>query len=396
MSNNPLLDSGSSSSKTPGLKPPLAAALASLEVQLDQELARYRRTRIGSRIPNQPRLYSSITNQSQDVNDMGAIDSNTQLSTIAPVLANRLATPGSSASKSPEVSVSKVETEAELTGQQTAKTEAIDTTDVNSSKIVPAVPKNGNLDKSSNVNENGKPPDDYLESSEALLRSLTEDQSTASAPKQSKNNDFLLSPVGIGLMLLLIVGSLALGYGFSNPKNLPQFNLAKLFKPSSPIGENTQTIGSNTKTVSQPEITPLAKYPNLATQEFPEVKDLNDVVGLTPKAKLTPTAKPKPAAIPNTSRTTTIVPPPTAPKPPKPTTPKPTTEIKPSADGFYRVVAENQNDQMLAKAKQIVPDAYLSKDKKYIYLGAIKNKDKAQQLVKQLQAKGIQARIGKP
>jgi len=38
---------GTQSSKTPGLKPQLAAALACLEVQLDQELARYRRTRTG-------------------------------------------------------------------------------------------------------------------------------------------------------------------------------------------------------------------------------------------------------------------------------------------------------------------------------------------------------------
>ncbi len=391
MNNNPLVNSANSSAKTSGLKPALATVLGSLEVQLDQELARYRRTRIGSRVPNQPRLQNIITNQPQDVTDTKSIETDVQLPDFT--------TPPSPVAQTQE-------TEARVTEVE-ATTNTPTQTEVTSSKIVPATPKEDNLEKTADTKNNNNPPDDYLESSEALLRSLTEEQETATTQKPTQNKDFLLSPLGIGLMLLLIVGSLALGYGFSNPKSLPQFSLTKLFKRSSPSAENTQVSAGNATTVSQPEITPLNKYPNLASQEFPEVKDLNDVVSLTPKAKPTPTTPPQPPAVPNTSTsttTTTAVTPPPAPKPPVPaatTAPKPTTpppqadaEIKPSADGFYYVVADNQNPNLLAKAKQIVPDAYLSPNKKYIYLGAIQDRDKAQQLVKQLQAKGIEARIG--
>ena len=45
MNQNPLIDS----SQTPVLNPALTTALASLEVQLDQELTRYRRTRKNAR-----------------------------------------------------------------------------------------------------------------------------------------------------------------------------------------------------------------------------------------------------------------------------------------------------------------------------------------------------------
>ena len=78
MNNNPLVNSANSSAKTSGLKPALATVLASLEVQLDQELARYRRTRIGSRVPNQPRLQNIITNQPQDVTDTKSIETDVQ------------------------------------------------------------------------------------------------------------------------------------------------------------------------------------------------------------------------------------------------------------------------------------------------------------------------------
>jgi hypothetical protein len=67
MSQNPLVDSGEKSSKKTGLKPPLAAALASLEVQLDQELTRYRRTRTGYRTFSQPRVGISTSSKYQQL-----------------------------------------------------------------------------------------------------------------------------------------------------------------------------------------------------------------------------------------------------------------------------------------------------------------------------------------
>ncbi|MTJ46343.1 hypothetical protein [Dolichospermum flos-aquae] len=50
MNQNPLIDS-TKSPQTPGLNPTLTMALASLEIQLDQELTRYRRTRKNTKSP---------------------------------------------------------------------------------------------------------------------------------------------------------------------------------------------------------------------------------------------------------------------------------------------------------------------------------------------------------
>src|SRR4051794_19521900 len=78
MTQNPLNDSGSS--KTPGLKPALAAALASLEVPLDQELARYRRTRTGLVSSNQPRVVSYMSSQLQPLTAIPTTSGTTQSS----------------------------------------------------------------------------------------------------------------------------------------------------------------------------------------------------------------------------------------------------------------------------------------------------------------------------
>ncbi|MFM7370625.1 MAG: hypothetical protein ACKO2Z_23115, partial [Sphaerospermopsis kisseleviana] len=68
MSQNPTIDSGTSSAKTSGLQPALAAALGSLEVQLDQELTRYRRARNGVRQTKKVSVENYIPQPSQELN----------------------------------------------------------------------------------------------------------------------------------------------------------------------------------------------------------------------------------------------------------------------------------------------------------------------------------------
>jgi hypothetical protein len=205
-------------------------------------------------------------------------------------------------------------------------------------------------------------------------------------------------------MLLLLLASLTLGYVAFNSKSLSQFSLNGFFT------QNTRTSAENTtdnteasknvKTVAQPTLSPIPKYPNLATDEFAEVRDPNDVVSLKPKSQPTPPALANPSnlvRIPNvpppggltSTQETTLNPP----QMPSNTQQKLDTQIKPSADGFYHVITDNQSDRSFASARQIVPDAYLSADGKFIYLGAVKSKDKAQKLLQEVQAKGIQARI---
>ncbi|MBN3923374.1 hypothetical protein [Nostoc sp. NMS4] len=454
MTQNPLNDSANHlSSKTPGLKPVLAAALASLEVPLDQELARYRRTRTSLVSSNQSRVASYMSAQSQPLTAIPTISGATQSSVteiktnVPPVSVpvNYQRTPAPATAKI-DVPPASVVVNPEINpAPATAKTEELNNLNVPStsnsaktqtqlpppppnfsSSIVPAIVKNTKSENHLQSDDSPKHPDDYLESSEALLRSLAEEQ--PETKKASNSSDSLLSPLGIGSMLLLLVASLTLGYVVFNPKSLPQLNLGKLFNGnSSPAPENTEEVGSNVQSQTQPPSTSIPKYPNLATEEFPEVRNPNDVVGLKPKVQPIPPVVPNPVVPQNPANSQAPLPypntalkptnpialapvpplqslpplnlPPTSPTKTSPkaiaTSPKPDAEIKPGTDGFYHVVIDNKG-AAFAEARQVIPDAYLSLNKELIYLGAFKTKEQVKQQMKLLEARGIKARVQQP
>lgn len=396
MSQNPLGNSGALSYNPAGLKPALRSALASLEVQLDQELARYRRARTGQRTQiSQPRMLSltNLTNGDKtppsESLEMALRSSLVKANAVTPNLVEQRTHLPSTAvpeqSEDPPTQTTASDTklphgeQAAIAMSSIQKLQIQGSIAVPNTSIVPAV-----------IQEHEEPrqPDDYLESSEALLRSLTEEQKTHT---QTHHHDSLLSPLGIGSMLLLLLASLSVGYVAFNPKSLPHFSLGGFFQPNG----NT-SVGENPKTQPAQPLTPIPKYPDLAKSEFPEVKDSNDVVGLKPKAKLVPIAPPKPNALPSAQ--------PMPPLPPSTSSTfaktgaslKPDAEIQLSLDGYYHLVTDHQGNLSLATARQVIPDAYLSSDGKLIYLGAVKNKDKAKQLLHEIQAKGIKARIAQP
>lgn len=419
MSQNPRIDSDIQASKTPTLKPVLAAALASLEVQLDQELARYRRTRDSARIANPPRVISYVGSSPQAI--AAAILEQSQTPEIKPNL------PSAVTSDTLQMAAAKDEAMLEemdhLLLSSAPEVSPTPTTPPPSlptpaSSIVPTgqAPQDENLLE---TDETPTQPDDYLESSEALLRSVTDEQTPTKKP--SSANDGLLSPLGIGSMLLLLVASLTLGYVVFNPKGSTQFNISKLFSPkSSTPTTNTTGVVGNSQPQPEPVLTPIPKYPNLAAKEFPEVRDPNDVVGLDPKAQSTPVVPkpvpPQPVA-PPVQPPIELTPPqpinpiavvpspkvepitptnsPVAPNP-SPTPIELNAEVKPSVDGFYHVVIDNQNERSYASARQVIPDAYLSPDKKVIFLGAFKTQREVKQHLELLQKNGIQARVQQP
>ncbi|MBU7586234.1 MAG: hypothetical protein KAF91_25775 [Nostoc sp. TH1S01] len=414
MSQNSPIDSGIQSSTTPELKPALAAALASLEVQLDQELARYRRSRIAAKTAYQARTGNNISTQAQDTTKItGALAGKTQLpvpevkTTISPA-------PVTEVSLEKPISTAKVETT-----EQPQQTSSIDSSQTqiplpspnSTSSIVPAAAQTAQSENLMSANETPTQPDDYLESSEALLRSLNDEQQQQTKPP-SNSNDSLLSPLGIGSMLLLLMASLSLGYIVFNPKSLPQFSLDKIFNSNSATNTDqtrTQETASQPQPPAQTELTPIPKYPNLAAKEFPELKDPNDIVGLQPKTPPTAIAPVNPPVVitppavnplPDVQPVQPLNIPPIATAQPtsQPTTapPQVNTEIKPAADGFYHIVIDNEGDRTIATVRQAVPDAYLSRDKKLIYLAALKTKEQVQKRLQELQAQGIKARVQQP
>lgn len=397
MNQNPIIDSKTKSSPASDLKPELATALGSLEVHLEQELTRYRRIRNGIRQPKKVNSENHNSDQVLLVNSVNVTSAQNQPSVIK---TNTIFSEHPGLETQPDEETSHLPgsvAEDTITTFNSPTSAAVTTNSVSS--IVPTkVQKDENetiIPTNSSIH-----PDDYLESSEALLRSLQEKQLT---PEKSQNqNDSLMSPLGIGSMLLLLLASLTLGYVVFNPQTMPQWDVSKLkffnFNLSFPSkAEKSNVADVNTSPTPEPNITPIAKYPNLAAREFPEVRDPNDVIGLKPKAKPIPTPTTTPLTPMAIATPNTPVQPPALPSiTPKTTPSEANTVIKPSADGYYYLIVDNKGNDALAKAQQVVPDAYLSDGTKYIYLGALKTEAEANKRLQELKAKGIKARVRQP
>ncbi|MEM7726502.1 MAG: hypothetical protein AAF208_09035 [Cyanobacteria bacterium P01_A01_bin.45] len=458
MSQNLRANSGKQASRKPGINPKLAASLASLEVQLEQELTRYRRSRIVNRRPhNVPTVVASTENSpgvnSSGVNSSGVNLLKNQVANLAQIKASE-----ANLQENLALNASIQDTEKQDTRKQDTNTKFITTklsvppppppvesipsdsisahtaqtrrvepqeipdhyqTDENqgdtqrvedipqditqdttqdipqsdSSSIIPAV---ANLQESENQNTvsgiSKQAPNDYLESSEALLRSLNEEKNESSPVETSKGS--LLSPLGIIGLILLLLSALGLFvYAAVNPEKIPQFGITKENQENDPVSDGSTT------NVNQPEITPIPKNPNLAAKEFPTIEEPNDLVGLKTKAEATAKPSPPPVLPPSAAGESIQPPviPENAPSNQKPQTPEEVIQsdedIKPSADGLYRIIIDNEGNQAYAKARSVVPDAYVSDDKKFIYLGALRTKERAKKLLSELEAKGIKARI---
>jgi hypothetical protein len=456
MSQNPLVASGNQAAKTSGLKPVLAAALSSLEVQLEQELARYRRTRLTLK-PNSSLLGNSLAGQVQAFTDLNILGGKNQgvketpstsipeIKTSPspppiptpppppPIRAKALETPLPPPPPPPTLKVNQEVVKA----NKTNNVEEIkqDTklgippeiqpyikkqTSVTSGSIVPA---NSMATAPVQPNQESKTqePEDYLESSEALLRSLAEEEPLPQ--KRPINARGLLSPLGIGSMLLLLVSSLTLGFfAFKGGFNTGGSNATK---ENNPVAlENAQSEQSKAKTVAaNPEPTPIPKSPNLATgEDFKQVNTAGDVAALKPKTSPKPIVNPISTPIaqapaqpaqpvqsiaaaqpvqPVQSSTQPAVVTAGQPTPIATTaaTPQPTpnpANLKPSADGFFHLVIDNNNETAYTSTKKVVRDAYLSLDKKLIFVGAARNPKEANQILEELKQQGISARLNQP
>jgi len=100
-------------------------------------------------------------------------------------------------------------------------------------------------------------PDDYLESSEELLRTLSLEEAEVDAEQSFIQT--LLTPLGVGSLLLLLMSSALFGFVVMNPSSITQL-LAHRDSSSIPGA----TDPAKTTGVTTPQ-------PNLANQEFPEL-----------------------------------------------------------------------------------------------------------------------------
>jgi hypothetical protein len=475
MSQNTSVESSTPTTPNPSINPVLQAALTSLDVQLEEELAHYRRQRAGrpvtparglSRYQARKPLDLIAVDQGQQKTQRPALGMSTAPQISFPLVMNPMPT-----------ATPDRETNQELADQSDQQYPPSSLSSDPTSPLVTSAWSNADAAHSTQgVRESLTPPDkraepggdlvplaaaqsqpeDYLESSEQLLRSLSEEQADT-APKK-RFADRFLSPLGVGSILLLLLTSTTLIYIVKHPSTLSALRLNGLFAAKTATTAQTQTKTTQAKSTPTRN-TPTLKGPDLTSQEFPEV-NLDTLSHLDANGSPTPT----PSAVPSVSNLpeaggTTQVPPvpnsalppgrsgdissallpsqgqqgtapsriaPVAPLPSLPTAmprmnksnsslapnlPTTTQQSKASStapqgaesaasvrSGFYYVLLNYGSDRDLAKAKTAVPDAYVERfpQGSQIQMGAFKRESQAKSLVERLKAQGINASIYHP
>ena len=243
------------------LHPALQTVLSNLEAELEAELARYRRASIqAGKVPGRRSMDHNLglmalltgPGQSQMISEPSAAPALSQRPFEAPPTHSK----ASSSTKSPECQAPI----PAITPNQALPELKVSGLLSNSALAVPAsvIYPSGLAVHSSDAplsSTTAAELDDYLESSEELLRSLKQEETEIHSEQQFMKS--LLTPLGMGAMALLLLSSAAFGYVLMNPSTLGQLLALRLTGPQPPSGG--QAKGP-------------VPVPNLAAQEF---KDLN-------------------------------------------------------------------------------------------------------------------------
>ncbi|MBD2081606.1 hypothetical protein [Leptolyngbya sp. FACHB-17] len=356
-------------SATP-LNPKLQQALSCLDLRLEDELTRYRRQRAGLSVapivlrPKQP--------QKKPLELAAATD------TEAPALP-----------QAPPKAIS-----FDL-GTSSMSDQSIAAADTDESAMIPYEPETAGaaLFEIANPGEQA-PAEDYLESSEQLLKSLKREEAKVEVERGFLQS--LSTPLGIGSMLTLLLSSAMLGYVIMNPSALSGI-AQKTTQPETTETSAPQETASNS----------LPTSPRLDRDEFSDL-GLDTLTALRTKpspAAIAPSPSPSPTVSP--AAPSAIVAPAASPSPapvtsssmllPSVTVPKTSNPSPPTAAESlqYKVEIPFTGDQSLATARQVVPDAFVRSDGK-IQLAATLSEEAAQKKVQELKNRGLTAEIRKP
>lgn len=426
----------------------LQTALGSLDVQLEEELTRYRRHRRSEKLNTaQGRVDRSATGE-PDLIYVTAIGGRTQPLVTSPLEDRVGALPDGTAVENrqqdePPPQALPAPSPSLLLGAAPAAADADSETALSPAAEAP---------------DKNPSPDGYLESSEALIESLEPEE----APKEAEpsTRDSLLSPLGIGSMLLFLMASITFGYVATNPAGLAHLGLGRFFNRQAPsAAQKPATTPAASENLAE---TPMQGSPNLASQEFVDL-NLSTLSNLDPKptslaqpeaaplpapaasqlpAVTVAPAAPVPSPLPNATGlknlSSALLPQPNQqtavsssasklplpPVPAQPASPAPTitatlslptnpaaspspaatptpankTDADKVDEDFYFVVMEYEGEQSLEKAQQVVADAY-TRDFPVgarIQLGAFGDAATAQVLVQELQRQGLAAQVYRP
>ncbi|NJM46110.1 MAG: hypothetical protein HC860_07955 [Alkalinema sp. RU_4_3] len=224
------------------LHPALRCALATLDTRLEDELARYRRYRAGMRLaPSSSNLPKAI-----------------EAAAVRPV-----------------VKKAGLDLPFIFTSPEEVQTPAIEPANDNrvaaeQEDFAPLAVWSGEKAQEEDFGLGAaEMPQDYLESSEELLRSLAEEESGEAIERNILDN--LLTPLGVGSLLLMLMGSAMFGYLVMNPASLAAAGrwAQKVASIRLPSGAPTQQIAAgSTESVMTGDQGWNSNSPALDSQEF--------------------------------------------------------------------------------------------------------------------------------
>lgn len=424
------------------INPALQTALGSLDVQLEAELARYRRQRRGRGITS-PQLPGRYPKQKSAVNQLEPTTASPI--SIAPA-ADSTSSPGNIDRQSAQVSGSPTPEKRESPETETTpplfpplpsqeaplvKTQEQSVTDFPT--LEESLEGDGKLVVPTTDQSQ---PEDYLESSEKLRQTLAEQETPKESQKPITNR--ILTPLGVGSILLLLVSSATLTYIFRTSLGL---NFLETETPTT--AENSTATTANRENellgVNKPNLASDDEFPDVNINTLPNLKanptsspsasPIAPIPNSPPPAAAPPTASvlplpqlPNPASnLPSALLTPPTPPPPTAtpsvtpnssPAQPESSTnnssekantstsaaPKPNNVTSNLSDEFYYVLINSSDSSVLETAQTIVPDAYVVNVSAgtRIAMGAFKLESEAKTLVERLKEQGLSASIYKP
>jgi hypothetical protein len=250
----------------------LQTALGGLDVQLEEELSRYRRSRKSKTTKPKSRRSQSRVAKPMDTIYVEAKGGRTQAAAAGAIA---LSTAQGRPSPVPPPPPSQIKrsvaspTPTSPTSNQlaiAAAAAAAAVPNAEQSGLVSPAAEAETTQKLVNPEDINLGPDDYLESSEELLKSLDDQEEVP--PQEPSFIQSLLTPLGIGSMLLLLLSSVTLGYMIMNPASLGIFSEGE--SGGDRNAEFSGEVATNPNSTDLPS-NALPGSPDLATEEFREL-----------------------------------------------------------------------------------------------------------------------------
>lgn len=375
---------------TPRLHPVLKVALKSLDVNLEAELKRYRRYKAEEQLPLQHGPQASYQNGKgpEGVSVMAG-------SARCATLPNRwLSTAQSDRDRAPNRLAVRPEMNQE-NREQPVVSAVLPQGSGASLALTSATGSTSNREEA--ITELETEPNDYLESSEELLKSLgfpAEEVAVTSKNPDRERKNKLLTPLGIGSMLLLFMTGGTLWFVGKHPSVVRHLRTdSHLLVTSNPKEASKTTYPKAAEIAVSPQVDlnldSLSTLPTSPSSSPRQVK--SPAVSISPQVELTP-----PINTPVTPEPSVQIP---------AVVPIPRTSI--GVDGlstvrtdaafeqYYYVVSPDRGEYSLEQIRKIIPDATVRDfpQGRKIQLGVFRAESNAKSLVSALAGQGIYAQI---